>query len=131
MTGEETQVGADAGKEIPEKGGSSEPVVKADESGGEIVKRSIKQWVGRMASTGTRFEVVKFDGCGNFPLWQTRVQDLLAEQWVLKGLQENKPDKMEDEDWEESRDVGFTQTSLPNIESLVRCVRSLVSISSR
>jgi hypothetical protein len=52
--------------------------------------------------------VVKFDGCGNFALWQTRVQDLLAQQWVLKGLQENKPDKMEDEDWEESRDVGLS-----------------------
>jgi hypothetical protein len=34
-------------------------------------------------------------------LWQTRVKDLLAQQGVLKGLQEKKPDKMEDEDWEE------------------------------
>jgi hypothetical protein len=57
MTGEETLVGADAGKEILEKGGSSEPVVKADESGGEIVKRSIKQWVGRMASTLNRYQI--------------------------------------------------------------------------
>ena len=54
-----------------------------------------------MALTGTRFEVVKFDGSGNFAMWQTRFKDLLAQQGVLKGLQEKKPDKMEDEDWEE------------------------------
>ena len=78
--------------------GSSVPVVKADVSGGEIVKKSIKSWVGRMAPTGTGFEVVKFDGSGNFSLWQTRVKDLLAQQRVLKGLQENKPGKMEDKD---------------------------------
>jgi len=27
---------------------------------------------------GVKFEVVKFDGHGNFGLWQTRVNDLLA-----------------------------------------------------
>ena len=42
-------------------------------SGGEIVKKSIKLWVGRMAPTDTRFEVEKFDGSGNFTLWQTSV----------------------------------------------------------
>ena len=40
----------------------------------------------------------KFDGNDNFALWQTRVKDLLAQQRVLKGLQEKKPGKMEDED---------------------------------
>ena len=51
-----------------------------------------------MAPTDTRFEVEKFDGSGNFTMWQTRVKDLLAQQRVLKGLQENKPGKMEDKD---------------------------------
>ena len=51
-----------------------------------------------MAPTGTGFEVVKFDGSGNFAMWQTRVKDLLAQQGVLKGLQVKKSDKMEDED---------------------------------
>ena len=51
-----------------------------------------------MAPTGTRFEVEKFDGSGNFAMWQTRVKNLLAQQRVLKGLQEKKPGKMEDED---------------------------------
>ena len=54
-----------------------------------------------MAPTGTRFEVEKFDGSGNFAMWQTRVKNLLAQQRVLKGLQEKKPDKMGDEDGEE------------------------------
>ena len=51
-----------------------------------------------MAPTDTRFEVEKFDGSGNFTMWQTRVKDLLAQQRVLKGLQEKKLGKMEDED---------------------------------
>jgi len=54
-----------------------------------------------MAPTGTRFEVEKFDGSGNFAMWQTRVKNLLAQQRVLKGLQEKKLGKMEDEDREE------------------------------
>ena len=55
-----------------------------------------------MAPVGTRFEVEKFDGTGNFGLWQTRVKDLLAQQGCLKALlQEAKPAKMEAEDWEE------------------------------
>jgi len=35
---------------------------------------------------GSKFEVVKFDGHGNFGLWQTRVKDLLAQQGLLKTL---------------------------------------------
>jgi len=46
------------------------PVDKAGSSGGEMSdKRSIKPQVGRMAPTGSRFEVEKFDGSGNFGLW--------------------------------------------------------------
>ena len=54
-----------------------------------------------MAPTGTRFEVEKFDGTGNFGLWQTRVKDLLAQQGCLKALRDAKPAKMDAEDWEE------------------------------
>ncbi|GMI75752.1 hypothetical protein HRI_001244500 [Hibiscus trionum] len=54
-----------------------------------------------MAMSGAKFEVVKFNGEGNFGLWQTRVKDLLAQQGILKALQSTKPASMEDEDWEE------------------------------
>ncbi|KAL0357993.1 UNVERIFIED_CONTAM: Retrovirus-related Pol polyprotein from transposon TNT 1-94 [Sesamum calycinum] len=54
-----------------------------------------------MAMSGTKFEVVKFDGIGNFGLWQTRVKDLLAQQGILKALRPQKPASMDDEDWEE------------------------------
>ena len=35
-------------------------------------------------SEGAKFEVVKFDGHGNFGLWQKRVKGLLAQQGLLK-----------------------------------------------
>ena len=72
-------VGAYVRKEDPGDG-SSVPVVKADVSGGEIVKKPIKPRVGRMAPTSATFEVEKFDGSGNVALWQTRVKDLLGQQ---------------------------------------------------
>jgi len=40
-------------------------------------------------SEGDKFEVMKFNGHGNFRLWQTRV----------KTLKSQKSTKMEDEDW--------------------------------
>ena len=54
-----------------------------------------------MAPSGTRFEVQKFDGTGNFALWQTRVKDLLAQQGCLKALQDVMPAKMDKDEWEE------------------------------
>ncbi|KAL0439173.1 UNVERIFIED_CONTAM: hypothetical protein Slati_2400300 [Sesamum latifolium] len=54
-----------------------------------------------MAMSGAKFDVVKFDGTGNFELWQTRVKDLLAQQGILKALQPHKLASMDDEDWEE------------------------------
>src|ERR1041385_7383119 len=54
-----------------------------------------------MAPTGTRFEVEKFNGTGNFGLWQTQVKDLLAQQGCLKALRDAKPAKMDAKDWEE------------------------------
>ncbi|KAK4422180.1 hypothetical protein Salat_1800300 [Sesamum alatum] len=54
-----------------------------------------------MAMSGAKFEEVKFDGTGNFVLWQTRVKDLLAQQGMLKALRPQKHDSMDDEDLEE------------------------------
>ncbi|KAL0355728.1 UNVERIFIED_CONTAM: hypothetical protein Sradi_4019700, partial [Sesamum radiatum] len=48
-----------------------------------------------------KFEVVKFDGTGNFGLWQTRVKDMLAQQGILKALRPQKSASMDDEVWEE------------------------------
>ncbi|CAA0839016.1 Unknown protein [Striga hermonthica] len=48
---------------------------------------------------GSKFEVSKFDGHGNFGLWQTRVKDLLAQHGIQKGLRAEKPKGMEDDDW--------------------------------
>jgi hypothetical protein len=54
-------------------------------------------------STVSRFEVVKFDGYGNFGLWQLRFKDLLTQQGNLAGLAKKKPEKMEADDWEEKQ----------------------------
>jgi len=55
----------------------------------------------QMASMASKFEVVRFDGTGNFGLWQTRVKDLLAQQGISKALNEKKPAKVDDDKWEE------------------------------
>ena len=47
----------------------------------------------------TKFDVVKFDGSGNFGLWQRRVKDLLMQQGMMKALYEKKPEGMNDMDW--------------------------------
>ena len=61
-----------------------------------------------MAMSSVKFEVVKFDGTGNFGLWQTKVKDLLAQQGILKALWPKKLDTMKAEDWEklQQRAVG-------------------------
>jgi hypothetical protein len=47
--------------------------------------------------------LVKFDGTGNFGLWQRRVKDLLVHQGLVKALygKTKKPEKMTDDEWEE------------------------------
>ncbi|CAA0807862.1 Unknown protein [Striga hermonthica] len=50
---------------------------------------------------GSKFKVSKFDGHGNFGLWETRVKDLLAQQEIQKGLRAEKPKGMEDDDWQD------------------------------
>ena len=51
-----------------------------------------------MAST---FEVARFDGPGNFGLWQMRVKKLLAQQSISRALSEKKLAKVDDDKWEE------------------------------
>jgi hypothetical protein len=55
----------------------------------------------QMASMTSKFEVTRFDGTGNFKLWQTRVKDLLAQQSILKVLSGIKPEEVDDDKWEE------------------------------
>jgi hypothetical protein len=43
----------------------------------------------------SKFKVARFDGTGNFGLWQTRVKDL------SRTLDEKKPAKVDDDKWEE------------------------------
>jgi hypothetical protein len=54
-----------------------------------------------MASMASKFKVARFDGTGNFGLWQTRVKDLLAQQSISRALDEKKPMKVNDDKWEE------------------------------
>ena len=51
--------------------------------------------------SSAKFEVVKFDGTGNFGLWQRRVKDFLAQQGMVKVLYGTKPKSMEEVDWKE------------------------------
>ncbi|KAL6508621.1 hypothetical protein OROGR_023332 [Orobanche gracilis] len=53
---------------------------------------------------GAEFEVGKFDGTGNFGLWQRRVKDVLAQQGLSKALRENKPVDTDQLDWEELKE---------------------------
>ena len=48
-----------------------------------------------------KFDVVKFDGSGNFGLWQRRVKDLLVQQGMMKALYEKQPEGMNDMDWKD------------------------------
>jgi hypothetical protein len=45
----------------------------------------------------SKFKVVRFDGTGNFGLWQMRVKDLLAQQGISRALDEKKPVKVDDD----------------------------------
>ncbi|CAO2142897.1 unnamed protein product [Urochloa humidicola] len=49
----------------------------------------------------SKFEIARFDGTGNFGLWQTRVKDLLVIQGISGALNEKKPARVEDDKWEE------------------------------
>uniref|UniRef100_A0A2N9GPN1 CCHC-type domain-containing protein n=1 Tax=Fagus sylvatica TaxID=28930 RepID=A0A2N9GPN1_FAGSY len=55
--------------------------------------------------------LVKFDGTGNFGLWQRRVKDLLVQQGLVKALygKTKKPEKMTDDEWEELNMKAMTE----------------------
>jgi hypothetical protein len=67
-------------------------------------------------SSATRFEVTKFDGMGNFLLWQSRGKDLLGRHGVVRRIKVNavKPAKMDDDSWVEMqiRAAGTIRLSL-------------------
>ena len=50
-----------------------------------------------------KIDVVKFNGTGNFGLWQRRVKDLLVQQGLVKALygKAKKPETMTDDEWKE------------------------------
>ena len=46
--------------------------------------------------------IVKFDGSGNFGLWQGRVKDVLVQQDLVKALIGKQPEGMKDAEWQDS-----------------------------
>jgi hypothetical protein len=53
---------------------SQDRIVKTNTDGSEQGEysggdRPVRSWVGKMAPTGMKFDLVKFDGSGNFGLW--------------------------------------------------------------
>jgi hypothetical protein len=52
-------------------------------------------------TSSAKFDVMKFNGFGNFGLWQRRVKDLLVQQGMVKALYGTKPEGMTDIDWKE------------------------------
>ena len=48
-----------------------------------------------------KFEVQRFNGTGNFSLWQTRVKDMRNQKGMKKWLLEKKPESITHDDWEE------------------------------
>uniref|UniRef100_A0A2N9J6A9 Integrase catalytic domain-containing protein n=1 Tax=Fagus sylvatica TaxID=28930 RepID=A0A2N9J6A9_FAGSY len=68
--------------------------------------------------------LVKFDGTGNFGLWQRRVKDLLVQQGLVKALygKTKKPEKMTDDEWEElDMKAVSTIRTITGRRSHVRC----------
>ena len=51
----------------------------------------------------SKFEIEKFNGKGNFSLWQKKMKALLVQHGLYKTLQWKleKPEGTSDEDWEE------------------------------
>jgi hypothetical protein len=54
-----------------------------------------------IGTSSTKFDVMKFDGFGNFGLWQRHVKNLLVHQGMVKVLYVTKPEGMADIDWKE------------------------------
>ncbi|KAK2994061.1 hypothetical protein RJ640_010690 [Escallonia rubra] len=48
-----------------------------------------------------KYACEQFDGKTNFGIWQSTVKDILVQQGLLKPLLGNKPESMDQDDWEE------------------------------
>ncbi|KAK2980177.1 hypothetical protein RJ640_007267 [Escallonia rubra] len=48
-----------------------------------------------------KYACEQFDGKTNFGIWQSTVNDILVQQGLLKPLLGNKPESMDQDDWEE------------------------------
>lgn len=57
-----------------------------------------------ISNSGAKFEVARFDGTGNFGLWQRRVKNMLTQQSLQKALCETKVEEMVDADWAEMKE---------------------------
>ena len=61
-----------------------------------------------MASSSIKADFGKFDGKGNFTLWQQRIKDLLIQNRIYKVLVREKPEKVSLEEWEELEEIAFS-----------------------
>ncbi|KAK2973333.1 hypothetical protein RJ640_015088 [Escallonia rubra] len=52
-------------------------------------------------NTTMKYAYEQFDGKTNFGIWQSTVKDILVQQGLLKPLLGNKPESMDQDDWEE------------------------------
>ena len=62
--------------------------------------------------SSTKFNVVKFDGFGNFDLWQRSVKDLLVQQGMVKALYGKQPEGVNDMDWKDLETKAVTTIRL-------------------
>ena len=49
-------------------------------------------------TSSAKFDAIKFDGSGNFGLWQRHIKDLLVQQGMVKALYGTEPEGMVDID---------------------------------
>jgi hypothetical protein len=54
-----------------------------------------------ISTSSSKFDMMKFDGSGNFGLWQRYVKDLLVQQGMVKALYGMKLEGMANIDWKE------------------------------
>ncbi|KAK2974756.1 hypothetical protein RJ640_010016 [Escallonia rubra] len=52
-------------------------------------------------NTTMKYACEQFDGKTNFGIWQSTVKDIIVQQGLLKPLLGNKPESMDQDDWEE------------------------------
>ena len=67
----------------------------------QIPKIGIRAPGSMFGISSTKFDMVKFDGSGNFGLWQRRIKDLLVQQGMVKVLYGKQLDGMNNMDWKD------------------------------